>query len=250
MKNICRSETNMHANNSVAILGFQDGSSGQIETWFEKVTGYQIACFVHEAAMPHEVDVAAENRQRISQRMSFPTKTSFKGYPLITSLTWWDELRHLGINKVLPLTPDNDLRYKQIQRCLSLGIELVSAIHPSALILADAEIASGVWINAGVIIGYKAEVETGALINTGCIVEHHNVLKSCAQLAPGVVTAGNVTFWERCNVYTRAVIINRKQIGVGAIVGAGAVVIDDIPDYATAVGIPAKVIKYKNAIKN
>ncbi|MCP6565175.1 hypothetical protein NL503_27760, partial [Klebsiella pneumoniae] len=35
------------------------------------------------------------------------------------------------------------------------------------------------------------------------------------------------------------------KIGTGAIVGAGAVVTKDIPDYAVAVGVPAKVIKYR-----
>ena len=35
------------------------------------------------------------------------------------------------------------------------------------------------------------------------------------------------------------------RIGDGAIIGAGAVVVKDIPDYAVAVGVPAKVIRYR-----
>lgn len=35
------------------------------------------------------------------------------------------------------------------------------------------------------------------------------------------------------------------SIGDGAIIGARAVVVDDIPDYAIAVGVPAKVVKYR-----
>ena len=34
-------------------------------------------------------------------------------------------------------------------------------------------------------------------------------------------------------------------IGDGAIIGAGSIVTKDVPDYAIAVGIPAKVIKYR-----
>jgi len=35
------------------------------------------------------------------------------------------------------------------------------------------------------------------------------------------------------------------RIGDGAVIGAGAVVVNDIPDYAVAGGVPAKVIKYR-----
>lgn len=42
-----------------------------------------------------------------------------------------------------------------------------------------------------------------------------------------------------------AVIMAGVNIGDGAVIGAGAVVTKDIPDYAIAVGVPAKVIKYR-----
>lgn len=38
-------------------------------------------------------------------------------------------------------------------------------------------------------------------------------------------------------------VIQGVKIGKGAIIDAGAVVIDDIPDDVTAVGVPAKVSK-------
>lgn len=40
-------------------------------------------------------------------------------------------------------------------------------------------------------------------------------------------------------------IVDGVKIGDGAVIGAGAVVVKDIPPYAVAVGIPAKVIKYR-----
>ncbi len=230
-------------NNSVAIIGFHDGSAGQIETWFEETSGYHIACFVHEAAESLNIDADAENRKRVSKLMSYPTKDSFKGRPLLVAIDWLDRLEHLGINKILPLSPDNYVRRRQIQACRLRGMELVSAIHPSAQILAGGIIAPGVWINAGSLIGYKAEIESGVIINTGVQVDHHNVLKECCQLDPGVVTAGNVTLRECCHLHTAATVINRIEIGHGAVIGAGAVVIRNIAPYCQAVGVPAKVIK-------
>ena len=40
-------------------------------------------------------------------------------------------------------------------------------------------------------------------------------------------------------------VLDGVKIADGAVIGAGAVVVDDIPPYAIAVGVPAKVVKYR-----
>jgi len=229
---------------AVAVLGFHDGAAGQVETWFEEATGQRIDCFVYEAKGPFEVDVEAENRKRVSQRTEFPTRGTFKGRPFIVSLDWIGELKKRGVRKVLPLTPNNRDRFRQIEACLAHGMELVSAIHPTVTILDGAQVEPGVWIHARSLVGYKAEIASGALINTGAQIDHHNVLERCCQVDPGVVTAGYVTLRACSHVHTGATIINRIEIGEDAIIGAGAVVIHAIPPRCTAVGTPARIIKY------
>jgi sugar O-acyltransferase (sialic acid O-acetyltransferase NeuD family) len=226
----------------IAILGFHDGNAGQVAEWVERENGCRIACFVHEASEFEPIDIAAENRKRVSQRMEYPHAGKFKGRPFIVSMDWASELEKLGIEKILPLTSDNRRRFRQIQLAKRRGLELISAVHPTAVVLDGAQIEPGVWIHAKALIGYKAEIAPGVLINTGAQIDHHNVLRSCCQVDPGVVTAGNVTLEECSHVHTGAVIINRKTIGADAIIGAGAVVIDDIAAGCTAVGVPARVI--------
>ena len=230
--------------NAVAVLGFHDGSAGQIEAWFKGATGYRIACFILESLEPLQVDSKAENQRRVSQKTEYPTSNSFLGRPLIVALDWLDQIKSMGIRKVLPLTPDNRERLRQIEMCRKSGIELVSAIHPTVTVLEGATIEPGVWIAAGCIIGYKAEIAAGALMETGAQIDHHTVVERCCQVDPGVVAAGNVTLRECCYVHTGTTIINRIEIGHDAIVGAGAVVIEDVPPRCTVVGVPAKVIKY------
>jgi sugar O-acyltransferase (sialic acid O-acetyltransferase NeuD family) len=209
------------------------------------VTGLHIACFVHESGEPFTVDIEAENKKRASQRTSFPLNGTFKGRPFLVSLEWLDELKHAGIRKILPLTPKNRIRLRQIQAAREHGFELVSAIHPSVIVLDGATIEPGVWVNAGSIVGYKAELEAGVLINTGVQIDHHNVLRSCSQVDPGAVMAGNVTLLECAHVHTGATIINRIEIGEDTVIGAGAVVIRNIPPRTVAVGVPARVIKQR-----
>lgn len=58
----------------------------------------------------------------------------------------------------------------------------------------------------------------------------------------GKLTIGN-DVWIGQNVFINAT--KCKYIGNGAIIGAGAIVLENIPDYAVAVGVPAKVKKFR-----
>jgi sugar O-acyltransferase (sialic acid O-acetyltransferase NeuD family) len=227
----------------VAVLGYHDGNAGQIAEWFERVTGLKIALFVEDGDGPMHIDPAAENAKRVSQRMEYPTPDSFKGRPFLVCRDWPERLRRMGIKKILPITSNNAKRLENITRCREHGFELVSAIHPTVTVLDQALIEPGVWINAGAIIGYKAEIKAGAMINTGTQIDHHGILETCCQLDPAVVTAGNVTIRRTAQVHTGAVIINRMTIGEGSIVGAGAVVIEDVPPHCTVVGVPARIVR-------
>lgn len=231
---------------AVAVLDYHDGSAGQVETWFQEVTGDHIACFVHESPTQPTVNVEAEHRKRVSKLTEFPQNGEFKGRPLIAATNWVEELLRRGIRKVLPLTPDNQTRLRQIAICRAHGIQLVSAIHPSVVVLPKAIIQPGVWINAGSIIGYKAEIASGVLINTGVQIDHHNVLEECCQIDPAVVTAGNATFRRCSHIHTGAIVVNRVEIGEDAVVGAGSLVLNDLPARTVAWGVPARVVRTTN----
>ena len=53
-------------------------------------------------------------------------------------------------------------------------------------------------------------------------------------------TIGNDVF-----IGANVTVLDGVKIGDGAVVGAGAIVVDDIPPYVIAVGVPAKVVKYR-----
>jgi len=58
--------------------------------------------------------------------------------------------------------------------------------------------------------------------------------------------AGNVEVGEGTHVGIGASVIQGVKIGKWATIGAGAVVIKDVPDFAVVVGSPARIIKYNN----
>jgi len=224
----------------MAVVGYHDGSAGQVESWLEKATGLRIEYFVIATDMHTEVDVRQENERRVCQTTEFPLNGYFKGRPLVVSSKWPEILLSKGVKNVLCLDGDNTARHLHINMARDHSLNLMSAIHPSVTVMADAKISPGVWINAGCFVGYKAEIKSGTIMNTGAQVDHHNILEECCQLDPGVVAAGNVVFRERCHVHTGSVIINRIKIGRDSVVGAGSVVIADVPDGGKVMGNPAK----------
>lgn len=79
--------------------------------------------------------------------------------------------------------------------------------------------------------------------NLNCTIGHDCTIHDFVTLYPSVNVSGNVQISEITEIGTGTQIIQGKSIGNNCIIGAGAVVVRDIPDHCTAVGVPAKVIK-------
>ena len=102
-------------------------------------------------------------------------------------------------------------------------------IHPGATI------ASGVFIDhgAGLVIGETAVVEKGVMLYHG--VTLGGTGKDTGKRHP--------TVKEGALVSAHAQVIGPIEIGAKAKVGAGAVVVSDVPSDVTVVGIPAKIVR-------
>ena len=229
----------------IAISTFHDGSAGQISEWLESVSDFRIVCYF--TSQPYQrIDPLMENTKRVSTKMEYPTSSTYRDKPLYWGSDWVKKIKKHAVKTVLPIDPDNRCRWATIQLCHKNGLSLASAIHPSAMIMPKTSIADGVWIHAKALIGYKTDISEGTIINSGSIIEHHNVLKSCVQIDPGVITTGGCTVLERGHVHTGAILINRVVIGQDARVGAGSLVRRNVPDSSIVVGIPAKELKKRN----
>ena len=149
----------------------------------------------------------------------------------------------LGVGGAIIAIGDNMIRNAYASKLEEAGINLVSAIHPSANIAQTAQVGKNIVIAAGANICTLAKIEDSAIINTGCIIDHESIIHRSAHICPGVRIAGHVTVKPYAFIGIGATIINGITIGESAVVGAGAVVVQDVPAFTTVVGVPAKPIK-------
>jgi sugar O-acyltransferase (sialic acid O-acetyltransferase NeuD family) len=122
-----------------------------------------------------------------------------------------------------------------------------NAIHSSAILSKHIVMGTGNMLLHGVIVQARTTIGNHVIINTGAQLDHDCVVEDYAHLAPGVVLCGNVRIGKGALVGAGATIIPGKKVGAWATVGAGAVVVRDIPDYAVAIGNPAKIIKFSRS---
>ena len=121
--------------------------------------------------------------------------------------------------------------------------QFTNAIHRSAIISSSVTMGSGNMILHGAIVQAQSMIGNHVIINTGAQVDHDCVVEDYAHIAPRVVLCGNVSVGEGTLIGAGATVIPGKKIGKWATIGAGAVVVKDIPDFAVAVGHPARIIK-------
>ena len=119
-------------------------------------------------------------------------------------------------------------------------------IHPSAVIADKVEIADGTVVMAGAIIQPGAKIGRHCIINTGACIDHDCVIDDYVHIAPRVALAGGVKVGEGTLIGVGTSIVPNVTVGKWATIGAGSAVVSDIPDYSTAVGVPAVIKKINN----
>ncbi|HPW52893.1 MAG TPA: acetyltransferase [Erysipelotrichaceae bacterium] len=124
------------------------------------------------------------------------------------------------------------------------NVKFATLIDPSVERSDCLNIGAGSIICAHSILTVNIEIGNHVIINLDCTVGHDAKLKDYVTVYPSVNVSGNVLIGECVELGTGTQIIQGKEIGSETIVGAGAVVVKDLPAKCTAVGSPARPIKF------
>lgn len=165
------------------------------------------------------------------------------------NLIFLDDNSDMKFNSNLPKHPiiiaiGNALIRQKLQNLvLSSEFELITLIHPTAVIGSDVTIGNGSVVMPGAIINAKSTIGNGVIINSGAIIEHECTIGDFAHICPGVAIAGGSLVGERSWIGIGSSVIQNITIKPDITIGAGSVVVKDILEGSLAYGNPCRVVK-------
>lgn len=165
------------------------------------------------------------------------------GYPVLGTSDWVNSCKQkIGVLCCLGDPNVREIKIKKMSQNPYVWHPTIISNH-AVISSPTTKIGKGCIICASSIVTVNVSIGDFVHINLDCTVGHDTVIDDYVTLYPSVNVSGNVRIGNHTEIGTGTQIIQGLDIGNKTIVGAGSVVIRNIPDNATAVGNPAKVIK-------
>lgn len=163
------------------------------------------------------------------------------GYEIVGDIEW---LKSQEINVVCAIG-DPIAKKETINRLKDSNNSYPVLIHPSVIYSDRVSFGEGSIICAANVITTDIRIGNHVIINLDCTIGHDATLGDYTTILPSVNISGFVVTGECVSVGTGSAVIQGVTIGEKTIIGAGAVVVKDLPANCTAVGSPAKAIKFR-----
>ena len=172
---------------------------------------------------------------------AYPSKTYIEHWPIHGTCADLIALNNTSTTSsdVVVAIGNNDIRQQKIQLLQQNNFNLITLIHPTAVISQYATIAQGSVVFAGAIINAFANIGIGCIVNTSAIIEHDCAIGDFTHICPNTALAGGVIIGSKSWVGIGSQIKQLIVIGDNCMIGAGSTVIKNIPDNVTAFGSPA-----------
>lgn len=169
--------------------------------------------------------------------------TIINGDPVMGGFEWFEN-RQSGNTWAVCAVGNTRGKFGLIQKAKAHGLNFANLVHPGVAKNEFIEMGIGNIICWNTFLSVNIRLGSHIVINPGCGIGHDTVIEDYVTLYWDVTLSGNVLIHEGCEIGSKAAVIQKKSVGCWSILGAGAVAIRDIPDGCTAVGIPAKPIKF------
>ncbi|WP_423840102.1 acetyltransferase [Vibrio mytili] len=137
---------------------------------------------------------------------------------------------------------NNKVRLEKQKQLSIFGAKFSVLEHPRATISPYSQLGVGTVVMAGAVINPFVQVGEACIINTASTIDHDCSLANGVHVSPGCNIAGGVVVGEGGWLGIGSQVKQLISIGTGVTVGAGATVVNHVPDFQTVVGTPAQVV--------
>lgn len=144
--------------------------------------------------------------------------------------------------KAMVVLGDSKSRYEMVQK-LPKETKYFTFIHPTALLMENVTIGEGSFVGAHSILTTNIKLGKHALINRGNQIGHDSEIGDYFSMMPGSIVSGNVKIYDCVYMGNNSCIKEKLSVHSLSTIGMGAMVVNNINDSGTYVGIPAKKIK-------
>ncbi|CAM3323257.1 NeuD/PglB/VioB family sugar acetyltransferase [Empedobacter stercoris] len=152
-----------------------------------------------------------------------------------------------NINVFVPIG-NNHVRANLLKKLMENGFNTPNFIHKNTHIHSSVKIGKCVYILPGTNIMPYTSIGDFVLISMGVNIAHHTIVDNACFFSQGSNIGASIHFKNNvfCGIAS-TVMTGVKTVGENSLIGAGAVIIKDIPDGATVVGNPGRIIKIKDS---
>jgi len=143
----------------------------------------------------------------------------------------------------------NSVRANYLSTLKKEGYGIPSFIHHTVSIAPDVKLGEAVYMLAGNIVMPHTTTGSYLMINMGSTIAHHVTLGDGVFMSSGVNLGALVKVEDLAYIGMGSTIMTGvKNIGRNSLLGAGCVIIKDVPDNAVMVGNPGRILKMQNEV--
>ncbi|TMV47506.1 hypothetical protein FE783_21125 [Paenibacillus mesophilus] len=170
---------------------------------------------------------------------------AINGYPVLGKLELLGEQRYRDVHTISAIgNSEGRIHIIRKARGINPSMRTPTLVHPTAVVGDETSIGEGTAISAYTVIEADNRIGEHVLVHFGSTIGHDCEIEDFSTILPGANVSGRVRLRIGSYLGTNSSVLPGVEVGPYSVVGAGAVVVRSLPGYCTAVGVPAKLIKY------